>query len=519
MEKGADLNDRGRQPPAADSAQESKEASVVDSSPQKDETAPDGHLPGEDAHDAPDARQPRSPYDGNTARRLLTPKNCRWDAASPPPLTTFLCVIYALAGGFTVSNLYYNQPILNRIADDFGVSYETSAQVPTLMQAGYAAGLVFILPLGDMLQRRPFIISLVFFTATVWIGLCVTWDFAVFRALSFVCGVTTVTPQLLIPLVGDFAPERRKAAMMSIVVSGLLLGMLTARLLSGIVANYTEWRNIYWIACGLQYLLAALLFCFMPDYPSTNPDGLSYLQALRSIPVMMATQPVLIQASLTAFAMSAVFTGFWTTLTFLLASPPYSFPSVTIGLFSLLGIVAMVALPIYGRFIDRYVPLFSVLLGQALVLVGCVLGTSLGTFTVAGPILQGITMDIGMQTAQVANRASIFSHNPKARSRTNTAYTATSFAGQLTGTAVGNRLYAEGGWIWSGGCGIAFIGASMLVSLARGPRETGWVGWGGGWRIRKDPKPAPKAEEVESGVVAEPATEETSDSTTASRKD
>lgn len=98
MERGTDLDEHGRQPPAADSVQESKEASIVDSSPQKDEIAPDEHPPGEDAHDALNAQQPRSPYDGNTARRLLTPKNCRWDAASPPPLTTFLCVIYALVG-------------------------------------------------------------------------------------------------------------------------------------------------------------------------------------------------------------------------------------------------------------------------------------------------------------------------------------------------------------------------------------------------------------------------------------
>lgn len=256
----------------------------------------------------------------------------------------------------------------------------------------------------------------------------------------------------MIPLVGDFAPAHRKAAWLSVVVSGLLFGMLVARLLSGVVSNYTSWRNIYWFSCGAQYLLGVLLYFFMPDYPSTNPEGLNYFKALWSIPYMMVTEPVLIQACLIAFTMSCIFTSFWTTLTFLLASPPYEYSSLTIGLFSLLGIVAMICVPIYGRFVDRYVPLFSIVIGQVIVLVGSIIGTSIGTFTVAGPILQAVGLDLGIQTAQVANRAAIFTINPKARNRVNTAYMALAFSGQLTGTAVGNALYADGGWRWSGGC-------------------------------------------------------------------
>lgn len=279
-----------------------------------------------------------------------------------------------------------------------------------------------------------------------------TSSFTVFRAISFICGVTTVTPQLMIPLVGDFAPADRRGASLSIVVSGLLLGMLVARFLSGVVTNFTSWRNIYWFACGAQYLLAMLLYTFMPDYPSTNPGGLTYTSALWSIPYMMVTEPVLIQACLIVFSMSTVFTSFWTTLTFLLASPPYEYSSLTIGLFSLLSVVAIVLVPVYGRVIDRFVPLFTIVLGQFIVLTGVIIGTPIGTFTVAGPILQAVGIDIGIQTAQVANRASIFNINPKARNRVNTAYMTSAFSGQLTGTAVGNRLYASGGWRWSGGC-------------------------------------------------------------------
>lgn len=359
------------------------------------------------------------------------------------------------------------------MASEFNVSYETSAQVPTLMQAGYATGLVFVLPLGDILERRMFIILVVFFTATLvrfppnlrhhhladwyltvvqWIVLCMTDDFAVFRAISYICGVTTVTPQLMIPLVGDFARPERRAASLSIVVSGLSLGILIARVLSGIVSNYTSWRNIYWLACGAQYVLAGLLFLFMPDYPSTNPDGLNYFRALWSIPYMVVTQPLLIQSCLIGFCLACVFTSFWTTVTFLLVSDPFDFSSLQIGLFSLVTIFAIIVTPVVGHFIDKFVPLFSILIGQTFAMMGTVVGFSVSNVSLAGPILQAMGSDAGIQTAQIANRSAIFNINPKARNRVNTAYMAAVFAGQLTGTAVGNRLYAAGGWRWSTGC-------------------------------------------------------------------
>jgi predicted MFS family arabinose efflux permease len=261
----------------------------------------------------------------------------------------------------------------------------------------------------------------------------------------------------MLPLVGDMAPAHRKASSLSIVVSGLMLGMLVARLLSGIVANWTDWRNIYWFSFGAQYLLLITLYLVMPDYPSTNPDGLSYFKALWTVGYMFLTESLLFQVCLIAFFISAVFTSFWTTLTFLLAEPPYEYSSLIIGLFSFIGIVAILGGPLYGRWItDRFVPWYSSVLGQIITLVGIVVGTFVGNFSVAGPVIQAISIDIGIQTAQTANRAAIYTINPKARNRVNTAYMVMAFCGQLTGTAVGNRLYAEGGWMWSGSASSGF---------------------------------------------------------------
>ncbi|KAI0407571.1 major facilitator superfamily domain-containing protein [Xylaria palmicola] len=422
------------------------------------------------------------------------PQWCRYDPDNPPKFTLSMNILLAFSTTFTVANLYYPQPILNVIAGDFGVSYEHSSNVATLSQAGYAAGLLFLCPLGDILPRRPFILLLIFATATMWIGLCLTTNFEAFVSLSFLCGVGTVTPQLMLPLVGDLAPAHRRASALSIVVSGLALGLLVARVLSGVVANFTAWRNIYWLALGAQYLTFIILFFTLPDYPAKN-RGLNYFNALWKMALLVVKEPLLVQNCLMGFLLSAAFTNFWTTLTFLLASPPYNYTSLEIGLFAFIGIAVISLAPVWSRLItDRFVFLFSSILGLSFELIGIVIGTFIGTFTVAGPIVQAIFMDTGSNFAHTANRSNIYSLDAKARNRINTAYMVFAFAGQLTGTAAGNRLYAQGGWIWSGSMSIGLIGASILIGLARGPRESGWVGWTGGWNIRRDEKSLEKAE-------------------------
>lgn len=416
-----------------------------------------------------------------------TPRRCRYDPANPPKFGWGLNLIFALATTVTVANLYYVQPILFKIADTFDVSFERASSVATLLQAGYAAGLLLICPLGDIFRRRPFVLLLVFFTATLWLALCLTPNFNTFGGISFICGMTTVTPQLMLPLVGDLAPVHRRATCISIVVSGLSLGMLIARLLSGIIANYTDWRNIYWFAFGAQYSIFILLFFFLPDYPSKNPGGLNYFKMMWSIVHMYLTEPLLVQACLINFIMSSIFTSFWTTMSFLLSSPPYDYDSLTIGLFALIGIFVICWGPVYSRLIiDKIAPLYSCLIGISVELAGVAVVTFIGTFTVAGPILEAIVIDLGNQACNIANRTAINDINPKARNRVNTCYMIAAFTGQLTGTAVGNRLYALGGWRASGSCNIGFLGFALLVCFVRGPREKGWIGWSGGWSPRKE---------------------------------
>jgi predicted MFS family arabinose efflux permease len=289
----------------------------------------------------------------------------------------------------------------------------------------------------------------------------------------------------MLPLVGDLVPPARRATALSIVSSGLVLGLLFARLLSGIIAEYSYWRNIYWLSLALQFLIFALLWMFMPDYPSTNTN-ISYFKILYSIIGYYWTSPVLVQATLMGFFLSATFTSFWTTLTFLLSGDPYNYATLTIGLFSLAGLTPMFLGPLYSRYmIDKFVPQLSILVSLSILIIGVSVGTYTGTYSVAGPIIQAALQDFGLQMTQVANRTAIYSVAPKARNRINTGYMIGVFCGQLMGTSVGNRIYSEGGWILTGSVSLAFIGAALLICLSRGPAEKGWVGWHGGIRIRR----------------------------------
>ncbi|KAL1636761.1 hypothetical protein SLS58_009600 [Diplodia intermedia] len=405
------------------------------------------------------------------------PPNCRWDPENPPGFSMSLNFLFAFAGAFTVANLYYNHPILNILADDFNVTYERVAQIPTVMQAG--------------------------------IGLCVTHSLTVFSVLSFIVGATTVTPQLMLPLVGELAPPHKKGVSLSIVTSGLMLGILIARLLSGTITEYTSWRSVYWMALGLQYLVSLLLWAFMPDYPSTNPAGtLSYLPLLWSIPKLLVREPALVQACLVSIFTSATFTAFWTTLTFLLAGPAYRLSPLGVGLFALIGIGAMLFGPLYARLVtDRFAPWLGVVCGELLALAGILVGTYAGAHTLAAPVLQAFLSDLGFQSAQVANRAAIYAIAPRARNRVNTAFMVFTFCGQLMGTAVGSAVYQRHGWVASGSVSVGLVGVSLCFCALRGPHETGWFGWGGGWALRRE-RPGQDAVRQGDGGVAEKGRED-----------
>jgi len=174
------------------------------------------------------------------------------------------------------------------------------------------------------MRRRQLILCVVAISTGLTVGLAVTSSLVVFETLSFLVGVVTVTPQILIPLAADLAPEKRRASAISVVISGLLFGILIARVMAGIIAQFTSWRVVYYFAIGVQALVLVGSYLMLPDYPSKNKD-LTYWHILWTMGKLAVTEPILIQACLITMASSAAFSSFWVTLTFLLGGPPFHY--------------------------------------------------------------------------------------------------------------------------------------------------------------------------------------------------
>jgi predicted MFS family arabinose efflux permease len=194
----------------------------------------------------------------------------------------------------------------------------------SLVHHRYATGLLLVSPLGDLLRRRQLLLTVVFLSSSITVGLALTKSIAVFQALSYLVGVFSVTPQILIPLAADLAPPERRASAISVVFSGLLFGILLARVLAGVIAELTTWRVVYYMAIGVQLFVLSGSYFLIPDYPAKNTD-LTYFKILYTTAKYAVTEPILIQACLIVIGFSACFSNFWVTLTFLLGGPPYHY--------------------------------------------------------------------------------------------------------------------------------------------------------------------------------------------------
>ena len=192
--------------------------------------------------------------------------------------------------------------------------------VDTLIR--YATGLLLISPLGDLVRRRQLTLLLLLVSTTLTTGLGITPNLRIFEALCYLIGVASATPQILMPLAADLATPERRASALSVVLSGLMLGVLIARVLAGVIGNFNTWRIVYHMAIGVQCLVFVGAYFVLPDYPAKNRD-LTYFKILYTMAKYAVTEPLVIQAALINFASSACFSGFWVTLTFLLGGPPY----------------------------------------------------------------------------------------------------------------------------------------------------------------------------------------------------
>ncbi|KAF7364393.1 MFS superfamily [Mycena sanguinolenta] len=401
----------------------------------------------------------------------------------------------------TVANLYYSQPLLINIASAFDVSYskvservillsysvfqltKNECRVPTLLQAGYAVGVVFISPLGDLVRRRQLILLCLLLSMVFTVGLAFTNSFVAFEVLSFLVGVSSIITTILQPLVADLAPPNRRATAISVVISGLLLGVLVARVLSGILGQFSSWRAAYYFGVGVQALSLAWLYLILPDYPAKNAGAdLTYLRILWTMMKFSVTEPALIQAGLMNFLTSAGFTSFWVTLTFLLGGPLYNFSTLDIGLFGLVGMLGVLLGPFMGRLIDLLYPWYSTLFATILLGVFNSVQMGAGGLNVAAVLIVAFGLNLFRQLLQASLATTVLSISVEARGRLNAVNVLAIFLGQVMGTSVGSNIYLNHGWRACAAFSVGLIGAQLIVLLVRGPhcQRYTWFGWEGG---------------------------------------
>ncbi|GAA5917654.1 hypothetical protein JCM6882_003423 [Rhodosporidiobolus microsporus] len=470
-------------PAASSSSQTLAEAASADRRPEQQE-------PADELDKSDNEGAPEHVVGGTRDFGVLPiPRWLRYDSEKPPEFGLVLNAAFGFTATFTVANLYYPQPILIVLSENFGVSYDEVTNIPTLLQASYALGLAFICPCGDLVRRRPMLLLVIACSAILSLILAVVPSIKSFQAISFFLGAASVTPQILLPLAGDLAPPERRATALSIVLSGLLLGILLARVLAGLIAEKASVAALYYMSFGplynLQVLIWLLVYLMVPDYPAKNKH-LSYFQILWSMVKYFVTEPVLVQSSLITCAASAIFSAFWTSSTFLLGDV-YNYNSLTIGLFALVGVAGVLLAPFIGRLIDSLVSWVGVFLGILIVMGSQAVFTGAAAANVGAIVVVIFLLDIGQQLQQVSNSTRIFAINAAARARFSAVFLVWNFAGQLIGTAAGTRVYLKYGYRAEGGLCLGLLGFMLFILCLRGPHcpTKQWIGWAGGWELRK----------------------------------
>src|SRR5699024_731036 len=359
-------------------------------------------------------------------------------------LSRSFILLLAITCGVVVANMYYAQPIETQIAKSFHVSIRAVGIIPMMTQIGYALGLVFIVPLGDLMNKRKLIITMSALSASSLLVAFFASGFRLFVGASFLIGLLSVVPQIIIPYGAVLAGPKIRGQVMGTLLSGLLTGILLSRTFSGILASFLPWKAIYLIAPVLIFILTAVLIFKMPEDESRS-STLSYWETLKSIPSLIKQQAVLREAAVSGFFMFGTFSLFWATLIFYISSPVYHWGTFEAGVLAIFGLAGALAAPMIGRFSDRYSQ-------RTIVLMGLLMQTTSFIFLRFGGghllilVLSIILLDVGNQFGQVANQTRVQNLGVTVSNRNNTVFMFSYFIGGAFGSFVGTQMWDQFGW-------------------------------------------------------------------------
>lgn len=367
-----------------------------------------------------------------------------------------LIFLMAAASGIGVANIYYLQPLLSEVSRDFQVSQVSMGAVAMLTQIGYAFGLLFFVPIGDMKERRSFIVLMALSVAGSLLLMSLSFNIVMFSVASLIIGLTAVVPQLIVPFAANLSDPQSTGKVVGTVMSGLYAGILVSRTFSGIIGSNFGWRTVYVSAALLMVVLAMLLKKFLPlSFPTS---GLGYLDLLKSMYNLFKQEKTLRSASIIGALMFGAFSAFWTSLVFLLETPAYNMGAQAAGTFGLIGIAGILAAPVVGRIADSKGPSFALGLSIILTIFSYICFWIFG-LNLFGLVIGIILLDLGTQSGQVSNQARIYAINPNARSRVNAVFMVCYFLGGACGSLLGSYGWALYQWY-----GVCVVGLSLLIS-------------------------------------------------------
>ncbi|MBB4569072.1 MFS transporter [Rhizobium leucaenae] len=379
------------------------------------------------------------------------------------PLMTFM---FAAACGLVAANLYYGQPLAGPISQALGFTPAATGLIVTLTQIGYGLGLLLIVPLGDLLENRRLVLTLIGLSAVALVGAAFAWSPSLFLLASLCIGLASVAVQVLVPFAAHMAPDASRGAVVGNVMSGLLCGIMLARPAASFLSQLSSWHAVYILSACVMIALAVILRIALPTrVPHTK---LHYGQLLSSMGHLALHTPVLQRRALYQACMFGAFSLFWTTTPLLLASPAFGLTQNGIALFALAGAAGAVASPIAGRVADRGWTKLATTFALVLAIVAFLIGHASGSGSLLALVtltLSGILLDFGVQTNLVLGQRAIFALSAEHRSRLNGLYMATFFAGGAFGSAIGGWAYATGGWNLASWIGVCFPVVALLIFL------------------------------------------------------
>jgi predicted MFS family arabinose efflux permease len=383
-------------------------------------------------------------------------------------MTRQLTVLFAVAAGTAVSNLYWAQPLLGLIAGDLGATTTTAGWLVTVTQVGYAIGILLLVPLGDVLDRRRFVPVMLLASAAALLLCALAPSIGVLLLVLGVLGVTTISGQVLTPLAGDLAGDGHRGRVVGAVASGALIVILASRTISGFVAGAAGWRTIFAIAAVGAVLLAVLLQRAIPPLaPRTRTPYPALIASVGAVVMRERAARWTLVLAATGFA---VYSLVWTALTFLLSGPPFRYPVSVIGSFGLAGLAGALAVRHAGRLHDRGWSLPAT--GAAWVLaLSAFVGAAFGGRSVVVIVVALIMIDVAFQGQALLNRVRLFAISHEARSRLNTALGIGNFIGAAVGSAAATTLWSAGGWtaVTLAGAALCCFALAVWALGRRGP--------------------------------------------------